>query len=125
MTTTFVTGGARSGKSGYALRLAAAAGSPVVLIATAEARGASGRELLAAVVVGNEIVARLGIARAGAFHDRGFHPTSVCGIFGATAAVWSYCSRVSPCTRSSSPSGQAASSSCARTAIRRASARES
>jgi adenosyl cobinamide kinase/adenosyl cobinamide phosphate guanylyltransferase len=38
MTLTFVTGGARSGKSGYALRLAAASGAPVALIATAEAR---------------------------------------------------------------------------------------
>jgi predicted AlkP superfamily phosphohydrolase/phosphomutase len=45
LTTTFVTGGARSGKSSYALRLAAAAGSPVVLIATAEARDDEMREL--------------------------------------------------------------------------------
>jgi adenosylcobinamide kinase/adenosylcobinamide-phosphate guanylyltransferase len=38
MALTFVTGGARSGKSGYALRLAAGAGTRVALIATAEAR---------------------------------------------------------------------------------------
>lgn len=38
MTLTFVTGGARSGKSSCALRLAAAAGTPVAMIATAEAR---------------------------------------------------------------------------------------
>jgi adenosylcobinamide kinase/adenosylcobinamide-phosphate guanylyltransferase len=44
MALTFVTGGARSGKSGYALRLAAAAGAPVVLIATAEARDDEMRE---------------------------------------------------------------------------------
>ena len=48
MALTFVTGGARSGKSGYALRLAAAAGAPVVLIATAEARDDEMRERIEA-----------------------------------------------------------------------------
>lgn len=38
MTLTFVTGGARSGKSSYALRLAERAGTSVAMIATAEAR---------------------------------------------------------------------------------------
>jgi 2-methylcitrate dehydratase PrpD len=56
-------------------------------LAVAEARGASGRELLAAVVAGNEIVTRIGMATPGAFHRRGFHPTAICGIFGATAAA--------------------------------------
>jgi adenosyl cobinamide kinase/adenosyl cobinamide phosphate guanylyltransferase len=45
---TFVTGGARSGKSSYALRLATAAGAPVVLIATAEARDDEMRERIEA-----------------------------------------------------------------------------
>jgi hypothetical protein len=45
--------------------------------------------------------------------------------FGAMAATGSICSRVSPRTTSSSPPGRAPSSSCARTAMRRASARES
>jgi hypothetical protein len=45
--------------------------------------------------------------------------------FGAIAATGSICSRVSRPTTSSSPSGRALSSSCARTAMRRASARES
>ena len=44
MTLTFVTGGARSGKSRYALRLAAASGAAVVVIATAEARDDEMRE---------------------------------------------------------------------------------
>ena len=55
--------------------------------AVAEATGASGRDLITAIVVGNEIVTRVGMATPGAFHKRGFHPTSICGIFGATAAV--------------------------------------
>ena len=56
-------------------------------LAVAEARGSTGRELLAAIVAGNEIVTRVGMATPGAFHERGFHPTAVCGIFGATAAA--------------------------------------
>jgi 2-methylcitrate dehydratase PrpD len=55
--------------------------------ALAEARGATGRELLTAVIAGNEIVTRIGMATPGAFHARGFHPTAICGIFGATAAA--------------------------------------
>jgi 2-methylcitrate dehydratase PrpD len=56
-------------------------------LAVAEARGASGRELLTATVAGSEIVTRVGMAASGAFHARGFHPTAICGIFGATAAA--------------------------------------
>lgn len=56
-------------------------------VATAEAVGSSGRELLTAVIAGNEIVTRIGMAKTGAFHERGFHPTAVCGIFGAAAAA--------------------------------------
>src|SRR5262249_22987850 len=56
-------------------------------IAAAEAMGASGADLLVALIAGDEIVARIGMAAPGAFHRRGFHPTSVCGVFGATAAA--------------------------------------
>jgi 2-methylcitrate dehydratase PrpD len=56
-------------------------------LAAGEAAGAAGRELLVAVVAANEIVTRLGMAASGAFHARGFHPTSVCGVFGAAAAA--------------------------------------
>jgi 2-methylcitrate dehydratase PrpD len=56
-------------------------------LAAAEARASTGREVLTAIVAGNEIVTRVGMATPGAFHERGFHPTAICGIFGATAAV--------------------------------------
>jgi 2-methylcitrate dehydratase PrpD len=56
-------------------------------IAAGEARGATGRELLAAIVGGNEVVTRIGMAASGAFHRRGFHPTAICGIFGGTTAA--------------------------------------
>jgi 2-methylcitrate dehydratase PrpD len=56
-------------------------------LAAAEAADATGRDALTAVVAGNEVVCRVGMAAPGAFHARGFHPTAICGIFGATAAV--------------------------------------
>ena len=62
-----------------------AAVTPAAL-AAAETFGASGRELVCALVAGNETSARLGMAAGGRFHARGFHPTGVCGVFGATAA---------------------------------------
>ena len=55
-------------------------------LATAEAQGSSGAELLTAIVAGNEVVTRVGAAASGLFHARGFHPTAICGIFGGTAA---------------------------------------
>ena len=56
-------------------------------LAAAEAGGASGRDALAAIVAANEVVTRVGMAASGLFHRRGFHPTAICGIFGATAAA--------------------------------------
>ena len=56
-------------------------------VAASEAAGASGAELLVALVAGNEVVTRIGMAAPAAFHRRGFHPTSVCGVFGAAAAA--------------------------------------
>jgi 2-methylcitrate dehydratase PrpD len=56
-------------------------------IAVGERTAASGADLLAAVLAGSEAVARIGMAAPGAFHARGFHPTSVCGVFGATLAA--------------------------------------
>ena len=56
-------------------------------LAAAEELGASGHDALAAIVAGNEVVCRVGMAAPGAFHARGFHPTAICGIFGGVAAV--------------------------------------
>jgi 2-methylcitrate dehydratase PrpD len=55
--------------------------------AVAEARGASGRETLAAVVLGAEVAARLGPAYLQRVQHEGFLPTSVLGGFGAAAAA--------------------------------------
>jgi 2-methylcitrate dehydratase PrpD len=55
-------------------------------LAVAEAAGATGGEALAAIVAGTETVTRIGMAAPEGFHRRGFHPTGVCGIFGATVA---------------------------------------
>lgn len=58
-----------------------------LLVALGEERGISGKEFLAAYVVGVEVEIRL--ARAVNYHhyDKGWHPTSTLGIFGATAAA--------------------------------------
>ena len=56
-------------------------------LAAAEVAGRNGRELVTAVVLGNETVTRVGMAAPSKFHKRGFHPTSICGIFGGTLAA--------------------------------------
>ncbi len=57
-------------------------------LAAAEQVGAGGRELLAAIVAGYEVMTRLGMALGPAEqYARGFHPTSVCGVFGAATAA--------------------------------------
>jgi len=56
-------------------------------LAAAQVFGTSGEELMAAVLAGSEVACRVGIPAGDAFHHRGFHPTAVCGVFGATAAV--------------------------------------
>lgn len=56
-------------------------------LSAAEAAGATGRELATALLAGNEITTRVGRVAGDAFHLRGFHPTAICGVFGATAAV--------------------------------------
>lgn len=62
-------------------------------LAVAEAQGAHGPALLAAIAVGDEICNRLGMAsyvpalRNSSFFDRGLHATSICGTIGAAVAA--------------------------------------
>jgi 2-methylcitrate dehydratase PrpD len=56
------------------------------LLALAQIRGLSGRDLLLAFVLGVEIECRLGNAVSPGHYQRGWHITSTCGVFGAAAA---------------------------------------
>ena len=62
-------------------------------LAVAEATGADGRSLTAAIAVGLEICVRLGMAgydreaRNNSYFDRGQHATSICGTIGAAASA--------------------------------------
>jgi 2-methylcitrate dehydratase PrpD len=65
---------------------------PAVIVPTALAVGekqhADGRRVLAAIVLGVEVAARVSYALDPvALYDRGFHPSAVCGAFGAAAAA--------------------------------------
>src|SRR5581483_9033023 len=55
-------------------------------LAAAEMVGASGRELLAGIVAGQETMCRVGLG-FGERSRRGFHSTPVSGVFGAAAAA--------------------------------------
>ena len=64
--------------------------APIVpaALAAAEMTGASGAELVAAIVAGYEVQIRLSLALGPSVHyARGFHPTATCGAFGAAAAA--------------------------------------
>ncbi len=57
-------------------------------LAAGELAKCQGRRLIEAVVVGYEVMVRLGKALNPASHyARGFHPTGTCGVFGAVAAA--------------------------------------
>jgi 2-methylcitrate dehydratase PrpD len=65
-------------------------GAPVIpaAIAAGEMVGASGADVLAAIVAGYEVTCRIALALpAGEHYARGFHPTATCGAFGAAAAA--------------------------------------
>ena len=55
------------------------------LLAYAELRQASGPDLLLALILGNEVQARIGLAMSPSHYARGWHITSTCGVFGAAA----------------------------------------
>ncbi len=56
------------------------------VLALAEARGASGRDVITAFVLGVEVECRIGNAVSPGHYARGWHITSTCGVFGAAAA---------------------------------------
>jgi 2-methylcitrate dehydratase PrpD len=60
--------------------------SPAVAaaLALADAGTVSGRDLITAVAVGNEISCRAGSVAPGQFHRRGFHPSGLFATFGVT-----------------------------------------
>lgn len=67
-------------------------GHPTVVVlpaalAVAQARGASGAEVLAAYVVGAEVACALGRTLNPEHYDSGWHPTATLGAFGATSAT--------------------------------------
>ena len=56
-------------------------------LAVGEQQGASGSDVLAAAVVGYEIVCRIAMASPHGFHARGLHATGVAGVFSAAAVT--------------------------------------
>ncbi len=57
------------------------------LLALAELRSVSGRELLLALILGIEIECRIGNAISPGHYRRGWHITSTCGVFGAAVGA--------------------------------------
>lgn len=66
--------------------------SPAVAAALAlvDDRGGSGRDLIRAVAIGNEISARAGSVAPGQFHKRGFHPSGLFAPFGVAYLASAY-----------------------------------
>lgn len=59
---------------------------PAVMSAAAHV-GASGRELVTAYIAGVEAAARIGMVAKSQFHQVGFHPTGMVGVFGCALAA--------------------------------------
>jgi 2-methylcitrate dehydratase PrpD len=56
-------------------------------LAVGEKLHASGKDVIEAIALGNEVVCRLGSAFLGKTYYQGFHPSSTCGTFGATISA--------------------------------------
>lgn len=56
-------------------------------LAVAEANGANGKDLLAALAAGCEVTERVSMAANNDLRNRAFHTTPTCGVFGATVAA--------------------------------------
>ena len=52
-------------------------------IAISESIEASGKDTITAAIAGYEVCIRVGMVAPAKFHDRGYHPTPICGAFGA------------------------------------------
>ncbi len=66
------------------------AAAPIVPAALGAAglNGASGADVVTAIVAGYEVALRIALALPpGGHYDRGFHPSATCGVFGAAAAA--------------------------------------
>lgn len=57
------------------------------LLGAAEQRGLDGGAVLRGLATGAELVCRMALVAPTAMHRQGFHPTAVCGAFGAAAGV--------------------------------------
>jgi 2-methylcitrate dehydratase PrpD len=56
-------------------------------LAVCEDAGASGRTCITALAAAMETDIRVGLVAPGSFHDRGFHPTGVCGAYACAIAA--------------------------------------
>ncbi len=56
-------------------------------LAMAEWINASGDDVLAAIIAGDEAICRIGAVAPGQFHRHGFHPTGIIGAFGAACVA--------------------------------------
>lgn len=58
-----------------------------VSLALGQKLRSTGKEVIEAIALGNEVVCRLGAAFLGKTYYQGFHPTSTCGVFGAAISA--------------------------------------